>query len=84
MREKNGGRWIGGGRLVRMRDELVRTRDGSMEVGQRRMRTRDGSVKMRDGSAEKLACTTEGSCVDGWFWASLVVPSPCSAWAWHE
>ena len=58
--------------------------DGSMEVGQRRMRTRDGSVKMRDGSAGKLACTTEGSCVDRWFWASLVVPSPCSTWAWRE
>ena len=52
MREKNGGGWVDRGELVRMRDGLVRTRDGSMEVGQRRTRTRDGSVSMRDGSAE--------------------------------
>ena len=52
MREKNGDRWVGGGRLVRMRDGLMRTWDGSMEVGRRRTRTRNGSVRMWDGSLE--------------------------------
>ncbi|KAK7828386.1 phospholipase a1-igamma3 [Quercus suber] len=35
-----------------MRDGLVRTRDGSMEVGRQRTRTMDGLVRMRDGSLE--------------------------------
>ena len=43
--EKNGGKWVGGG-------GLVRTRDGSMKEGWWRTRTRDGSVRMRDGSSE--------------------------------
>ena len=25
-----------------------------------------------------------GLCVEGWFWASPAMPSPCSAWAWRE
>ena len=44
-------------------------------MGRRRTRTRDGSVRMRDGSAEWLACTTTGSCVEGWHNPSLAVPS---------
>ena len=27
---------------------------------------------------------TVGPCVEGWFWASPAIPSPCLTWAWHE
>ena len=44
-------------------------------MGRRRTRTRDGSVRMRDASAEWLACTMAGLCVEGWHNASSAVPS---------
>ncbi|KAK9989839.1 hypothetical protein SO802_030078 [Lithocarpus litseifolius] len=52
LREKNGGRWVGGGGLVRMRD-------GLMEVGRR------STLRMRDGSAENEdeGCVSED---EGW------------------
>nr|POE80799.1 hypothetical protein CFP56_51827 [Quercus suber] len=68
LREKNGGKWVGGG-------GSVRTRDGSMEVGQRSaLRMKDGSAKDEDKGwvGEDKGWVTEVGWVAG-------VPFPCSA-----
>ena len=74
MREKNEGRWVGGGGSVRMRDGLVRTRDGSMVVGRR------STLRMKDGLAEdedKGWVDEDEGWVGGVGWVGRV-PFPCS------